>query len=83
MREPRRFERPARPFTRIALAAAHVVADPLSAKDPWLEPAIDWDAWTQQATEWLSEYVRVDTVNPPGNESRACAWLASITCSVG
>jgi len=41
---PRKFERPARPFTRRALAAAHVVADPLSARDPWLEPAIDWDA---------------------------------------
>ena len=31
-------------FNRVAFAAAHVVADPLSAKDPWLEPAIDWDA---------------------------------------
>jgi len=41
---PRRFERPQRPFTRIALAAAHVVADPFSAKEPWLEAAIDWDA---------------------------------------
>ncbi|MDH4093857.1 MAG: dihydrodipicolinate synthase family protein [Betaproteobacteria bacterium] len=41
---PRRFERPKKPFTRIALAAAHVVADPRSTKDPWLEPAIDWDA---------------------------------------
>lgn len=41
---PRRFERPARPFTRVALAAAHVVADPFSTREPWLEPAIDWDA---------------------------------------
>jgi len=41
---PRSFpKRSGRPFTRVALAAAHVVADPLSAKDPWLEPAIDWD----------------------------------------
>lgn len=41
---PRGFaQRSGRPFTRIAFAAAHVVADPLSAKDPWLEPAIDWD----------------------------------------
>jgi hypothetical protein len=31
-------------FNRVAYAAAHVVADPLSAKDPWLEPAVDWDA---------------------------------------
>lgn len=42
------------------------------------EPTIDWDAWTQQATQWLSEYIRIDTVNPPGNEHRACAWLAGI-----
>ncbi len=41
---PRLFERPRRPFTRKALAAAHVVADPLSTREPWLEQAIDWDA---------------------------------------
>ena len=29
---------------RIALAAAHVVADPLVDNDPWVTPAIDWDA---------------------------------------
>ncbi len=31
------------PFSRIAYAAAHVVADPLAAVDPWLSSAIDWD----------------------------------------
>jgi len=44
VREPRQFTRPAKPFTRKALAAAHVVADPLSTREPWLEQAIDWDA---------------------------------------
>ncbi len=44
VREPRVFERPSRPFTRRALAAAHVVADPFSTQEPWLEAAIDWDA---------------------------------------
>lgn len=35
----------ARPaFNRIAYSAAHVVADPLAAIDPWLQCAIDWDA---------------------------------------
>jgi hypothetical protein len=43
VREPRRFEKPSRPFTRIAYAAAHVVADPWSQKEPWLESAVDWD----------------------------------------
>jgi Protein of unknown function (DUF993) len=31
-------------FDRIAFAAAHVVADPMADVDPWLAPAIDWDA---------------------------------------
>src|ERR1700687_526821 len=44
VREPKSFGKPPKPFTRRALAAAHVVADPLSAKEPWLEAAIDWDA---------------------------------------
>ena len=37
-------EPPQRPFSRVAFAAAHVVADPLADIDPWLEPAIDWEA---------------------------------------
>ena len=31
-------------FNRIALAAAHIVADPLADVDPWVAPAIDWVA---------------------------------------
>ena len=34
---------PRRTFNRLALAATHVVADPLADVDPWLEPAVDWD----------------------------------------
>jgi hypothetical protein len=44
VREPKAFRKPGKPFTRVAYAAAHVVADPLSAKEPWLDAAIDWDA---------------------------------------
>ena len=44
VREPGHFEKPKAAFTRKALAAAHVVANSLSPKDPWLEAAIDWDA---------------------------------------
>ena len=40
---------PARPvpgtrFNRIAYSAAHVVANPRAAIDPWLQCAVDWDA---------------------------------------
>lgn len=30
-------------FSRIAYAAAHVVADPLEMADPWSRPVVDWD----------------------------------------
>ena len=36
---------PPRPrFNRIAYSAAHVVADPRAAVDPWVGCALDWDA---------------------------------------
>jgi len=31
-------------FNRIALAAAHVVADPLATGNPWVDAAVDWEA---------------------------------------
>ncbi|MCB2039200.1 MAG: DUF993 family protein, partial [Ottowia sp.] len=41
---PGDFSAPDVPFNRVAFAAAHVVADPLADVDPWLTPAIDWEA---------------------------------------
>jgi len=46
-------------------------------------PAIDWDAITEEAVELLCEYLRIDTVNPPGNETLACEWLGRILESAG
>ena len=44
---PREFPVAKPPFPhiapRIALAAAHLVADPLAEQDPWLDVRIDWD----------------------------------------
>lgn len=43
--EPARFERPDGPIThRKALAAAHIVADPLAEQVPGRPPALDWEA---------------------------------------
>jgi len=42
-RPARQFPRAGTQFNRIAYAAAHVVADPLSDAEPWLDAAIDWD----------------------------------------
>ena len=42
--EPRDFPRRTEgSFNRIAFAAAHVVADPLSSGDPWIHAELDWE----------------------------------------
>ncbi|HXE70466.1 MAG TPA: dihydrodipicolinate synthase family protein [Hyphomicrobiaceae bacterium] len=42
--EPRAYpDKAAATCNRVALAAAHVVADATAANDPWLDCAIDWD----------------------------------------
>jgi len=41
-------------------------------------PRIDWDAVTEEATRLLSEFIRIDTSNPPGREKAACDWLAGL-----
>ena len=43
MQPPRNFPKAEPPFNRIAYAAAHVVADPLADREPWLDAAVDWD----------------------------------------
>lgn len=42
-RPPRNFPTATPPFNRVAYAAAHVVADPLADREPWIDSAIDWD----------------------------------------
>lgn len=39
---------------------------------------INWDEATNEAAGLLREYLRIDTSNPPGNESKAVAWLADL-----
>jgi acetylornithine deacetylase/succinyl-diaminopimelate desuccinylase-like protein len=41
-------------------------------------PKIDWDAITEEATQLLSEFIRIDTSNPPGRERAAAEWLAGL-----
>jgi acetylornithine deacetylase/succinyl-diaminopimelate desuccinylase-like protein len=48
-----------------------------------LAQRLDWDALTEEATRLLSDYIRIDTVNPPGNESRATTWLGAILDAEG
>ncbi|MGH9775644.1 MAG: M20/M25/M40 family metallo-hydrolase [Candidatus Acidiferrales bacterium] len=40
--------------------------------------SLDWPAINQDAIEKLSDYIRVDTSNPPGNEVGAVEWYKKI-----
>ena len=38
-------------------------------------PAIDWNEATEQATSLLSQYIRINTTNPPGGEEAGAVFL--------
>ena len=78
VREPREFRRPARPFTRHALAAAHVVADPLSMHEPWLEAAIDWDATIAYRRHLWSWGLGVAEAMDTAQRGMGLDWTASL-----
>ncbi len=42
------------------------------------EVALDWPKIDAEALEKLADYVRVDTSNPPGNETRGVEWFKRI-----
>jgi hypothetical protein len=78
VREPRSFERPARAFTRCALAAAHVVADARSTREPWLEAAIDWDATIQYRRHLWSWGLGVAEAMDTAQRGMGLDWSASL-----
>lgn len=62
--------------TRAGLAAEQAPAtahSPITKAPP--PKQINWDKLTQEATALLSQYVRIDTTNPPGNELAAARML--------
>ncbi len=44
---------------------------------------IDWDAAGAEAAKLLAEYLRVDTINPPGNEEAGADFLAEKLAEAG
>jgi len=40
--------------------------------------AVDWDSAGDEAAAILSAYLQVDTINPPGNETRGAEFLAEV-----
>ena len=39
---------------------------------------MDWDALLKEATQYLQDYIRIETVNPPGNEIEGARFLKKI-----
>ncbi|HOC39466.1 MAG TPA: peptidase M20, partial [Thermodesulfobacteriota bacterium] len=42
------------------------------------EYLIDWNAVEKEATEYLSQYLQIDTTNPPGNEIEGARFLKTL-----
>ncbi len=66
-------------MTRL-LALALLLASPLSAQGP---AAIDYASLRQETAQRLSEYIRINTSNPPGNELATARWLAAVLAKEG
>ena len=43
----------------------------------------EWNALGNEAAQLLSQYLRINTTNPPGNERRAADWLAAVLAREG
>jgi acetylornithine deacetylase/succinyl-diaminopimelate desuccinylase-like protein len=59
---------------RLAFTVLLIAAAPLQAQ---IRP-VDWDALSREATSILSDYVRINTTNPPGNELAGARFLKAI-----
>ncbi len=58
-----------------APAAVHFASDTI--------PAERLAAYSDLAQRWMQEYLRIDTTNPPGNETRATTWMKRILDAEG
>ena len=57
------------------LAAVFIFAIPVAAS---AQKPIDWDALSKEGQTILSQYLRINTTNPPGNEIAAARFLKAI-----
>jgi len=64
-----------------AAATAHAAATQVVKAPP--PKTIDYDKLTQETTDFLSKYIRINTTNPPGNEMEAAKFLKEKFLSEG
>jgi acetylornithine deacetylase/succinyl-diaminopimelate desuccinylase-like protein len=63
---------------RVPLLIALLLAAAPAAAQPAPQRPVDWDALRTEATQILSDYIRVNTTNPPGNERAGAEFLKRI-----
>jgi len=56
---------------------------PRTSESPAKGGVLNWAKVEEEALQKLSEYVRVDTSNPPGNETRGVEWLKKVLDAEG
>ncbi len=66
-----------------AIAVALAIALCLGSLPGAAAQGLDWDALGDEAVALLRHYVRIRTVNPPGNESLAADFFAALFTAVG
>jgi acetylornithine deacetylase/succinyl-diaminopimelate desuccinylase-like protein len=66
----------------LACATTTPTHPPPSGLEPYAA-SIDWERAGAEAIRVLSEYLRVDTFNPPGNEARGAQFLAEVLAKDG
>jgi acetylornithine deacetylase/succinyl-diaminopimelate desuccinylase-like protein len=65
------------------LAAAAVLLFMLSIPAAAQAPALDYDKLRNETAQRLSEYLRIHTSNPPGNELATARWLKDVLAKEG
>src|SRR6185503_230512 len=71
---------PSRRMRRIlSIAVISAFLGPIAARGQAVEPRpIDWNALAGEGQKILSDYLRVNTTNSPGNETKAAVFLKAI-----
>ncbi len=75
---PRKFPKAAKPFNRVAYAAAHVVADPLADNDPWLTIAVDWETTLKFRSHLFSLGLAVAEAMDTAQRGMGLDWPTSL-----
>lgn len=68
-------------LTRCILALALAGVAPLAAQSA--APSFDWARLQEEGSQRLSEYLRINTSNPPGNELETARWLQQVLAREG